>query len=453
MGRSLPLTVAVLLLVLSPLVLSGSVSSVRPPKGAWHGFKEYIKSLPGAGGQETDGGEHDNSADTAGANISSILDITTDLVWSQCAPCTACVPAPTFEPNRSGTFSRLPCRSQTCQRVVVNQTCPAANAAPTDDYCGCVASYGDDTNTTGYLANIVHVRLDPGPRHGVTPLVFGCSGASVGDFSGASGVFGFSRGPLSLVSQLELSWFSYFWASDDSGSDSFIQLGDDKVIRTPSSRSTPLLSSTLYPDLYVVNITGIKVGDELQRDIQAGTFDLRANGSGGVFLSTTVPVTFLEEAAYNVVKKAVARRINATNVDGSALGLDLCYTIQSMANLTVPKLALVFDGTDAVMNLKRSNYFHDNTTGLDCLRLVFHPNERKLALFPKTSLGKSVMKCPIETGLTILPYRGASLLSSLLQTDRNMTYDIANGQRSFSRPWQRRRPRLLRRCTLWHRLC
>lgn len=100
---------------------------------------------------------------------------------------------------------------------------------------------------------------------------------------------------------------------------------------------------------------------------------------------------------------ALARRIKAQPVHGSALGLDLCYTIQSMANLTLPfaKLALVFDGSDGVMNLRRSNYdfFRDNDTGLECL--------------------------------TIVPYTGVSLLGSLVQTDRNMTYDMNNSQLVF----------------------
>ncbi|GJN00106.1 hypothetical protein PR202_ga17266 [Eleusine coracana subsp. coracana] len=414
MGRILQLVVVLLVLVQAPLILSGPVrprpkinrfsSQARPMKfilrsvvkGAGRWIKDQIMS-PSRGRQED---EPDNSADSAGffifnlsigtstpQEIPGILDITSQLVWSQCKPCTTCIPAATFEPNRSATFSRLPCSSQTCQSVV-NQTCAAK-----DGPCGYIATYGDaTTNTTGYLSNDTFT-FDSAQ----VPLVFGCSGASAGDFSGASGVFGFSRGPLSLVSQLQLSWFSYFWASDDSSGDSFVQFGDDEVPRTSNSRSTPVLTNPLYPDLYFVNLTGIKIDGELQRDIPAGTFDLRANGSGGVVLSTTVPATFLEEAAYDVVKKVLSSKIKPKPVNGSALGLDLCYTIQSIASLTLPKIALVFDGADAVMHLKRSNYFfRDNETGLDCL--------------------------------TILPNRGLSLLGSLVQTDRNITYDIADAQ-------------------------
>nr|TKW20847.1 hypothetical protein SEVIR_4G116400v2 [Setaria viridis] len=349
MGRSLLLVVVavvvfLLFLVPPPFVLSAGTMPAKPYKPAalstsgallqWH-TSDYLKSL--SEGQKTDG-KLEIAADTTSyfifnlsvgtsspQNISGILDITTPLVWSQCAPCTACLPppAPTFRPNLLPTFAGLPCASQTCQRML-NQTCAA-------DACGYIGVYGDDTNTTGYLATDTFTFDNVS-----VPMVFGCSGASTGEFSDASGIFGFSRRPLSLVSQLELSWFSYLWA--------------DNATRMKNSLSTPLLTSDLYPEFYFVNLTGIRVDDNKDLgDIPAGTFDFRANGSGGVFLSTTMPVTFLEEVAY-VVKKELASKIESQGpqrANGSALGLDLCYTMESMKNVTVPKLSLVFGGADA----------------------------------------------------------------------------------------------------------
>ncbi|XP_066373311.1 aspartic proteinase nepenthesin-1-like [Miscanthus floridulus] len=431
MGRSLPLVVAaavvlLLVLVLAPLLLAGMY--IRNPKVNYHGgastqrtnsifrgikriWKHRDELTPPSGGQKTD---EVKAAYTAGLfifnlsvgtgaaspqNISGILDITTPLVWSQCAPCSDCLPppAPTFQPDQSPTFAALPCGSDTCQSMLT-QTC-TANATETDqDYCVYTGVYGADTNTTGYLAN---------------DLVFGCSVASVGDFAGASGVFGFSRGPLSLVSQLQLSWFSYFLASDDdsqSGS-SFFQFGGDDVKQTTTttttnsgSAATPLLTGQLHPELCYVNLTGIRVGKDLV-DIPAGTFGLRANGSGGVFLSTTMPVTFLEETAYDMVKQAFVKHFNDTAgvqpVDGSALGLDLCYNYNKIqSNVAVPEMALVFDG-EATMELKEYNYFFADDT----------------------SNGGTGLAC-----LTMLPYQGVSLLGSLLQTGRTMTYDIGNAK-------------------------
>jgi hypothetical protein len=215
------------------------------------------------------------------------------------------------------------------------------------------------------------------------------------------------RAPVPGVAAPDLLVLLLLWESDSDGS-SWFGFGFDSATQTKNSRSTPLIPSvvTPYSDLYIVNLTTIKVnanGEDLD-GIPAGTFDLRPDGSaGGVFLSTTTPVTFLEEAAYDVVKKALAApsiKVQPVN-NGSELGLDLCYTTQSLDNTKpFPTLALVFDGVDAVMKLQRDNYFFsDNESGLDCL--------------------------------TILPFHGRSILGSLLQTGRNMTYDIAGAKHIF----------------------
>ncbi|CAN6221731.1 unnamed protein product [Urochloa humidicola] len=432
MGRTLHLVVVALvisslLLMAVPPALSAAfrppvkigrytIISARMRKQIGNFLKKHaldiiqdVLSTP-AGQKQGDNNNLDTkTADTAGLyifnlsvgtpvqNFSGILDITSELVWAQCE-CSgdACLPPPatTFQASASDTFAGVPCASQTCQSTI-NQPCgndPAAN-------CTYQMLYNDYTNTTGYLANDTFT-------FGQTPVpgvVFGCSDVSSGDFSGASGVLGFSKGNLSLVSQLQLSWFSYLLASDSdvSGSDNnLLQFGDDAVPETENSRSTPLVNNSVYPDLYFVKLTGIMVDGQQLNGIPAGTFDLQPDGSGGAFLSTTIPVTYLEKAAYNVVKQAFLSRIKAEAVNGSALGLDLCYTLQPKDEMTVPKLALVFDGTGATMELKKHNYFYaDNATNLECL--------------------------------TILPIKGGSLLGSLLQTDTNMAYDIHGGRLIF----------------------
>ncbi|EEE53164.1 hypothetical protein OsJ_35998 [Oryza sativa Japonica Group] len=232
---------------------------------------------------------------------------------------------------------------------------------------------GSAANTSGYLATDTFTF----GATAVPGVVFGCSDASYGDFAGASGVIGIGRGNLSLISQLQFGKFSYQLlapeATDDGSADSVIRFGDDAVPKTKRGRLDA---------------------------IPAGTFDLRANGTGGVILSSTTPVTYLEQAAYDVVRAAVASRIGLPAVNGSAaLELDLCYNASSMAKVKVPKLTLVFDG-GADMDLSAANYFYiDNDTGLECL--------------------------------TMLPSQGGSVLGTLLQTGTNMIYDVDAGRLTF----------------------
>uniref|UniRef100_A0A0E0MM38 Peptidase A1 domain-containing protein n=1 Tax=Oryza punctata TaxID=4537 RepID=A0A0E0MM38_ORYPU len=319
-------------------------------------------------------------------NVSGLVHISSQLVWARCSALhTAPAVADAFRPNKSATFSLLPSASEMCPSVLRPETCGDGNNT-TGAHCdGYVSTYGTVANTSGNLATDTFTFGSTS----VPGVVFGCSDATRGDFSGASGVIGLGRGPLSLISQLQLSRFSYqLWAIPmtptprRSPSRPSTAASSDKA-----SRSTPLLSSTMHPNLYYVNLTGIHVDGKRLNDIPAGVFDLKTNGSGGVVLSTTIPVTYLEAAAYRVVRKVVASRINLQPVDGSALGLDLCYSAASMVQVKVPPLKLVFDGAGAEMQLAVANYFlKDDDTGLECLTML-------------PSMGVSVLGSLLQAGI------------------------------------------------------
>ncbi|RCV20237.1 LOW QUALITY PROTEIN: hypothetical protein SETIT_4G040300v2 [Setaria italica] len=160
-----------------------------------------------------------------------------------------CLPPPpiTFEPSTSDNFAKVPCTSQMCQSVI-KQQCgpdPAAN-------CTYLMQCDDYTNTTGYLGKDTFTF----GQTQVPDVVFGCSEASYGDFFGAFGILGFSRGNLS---QLHLSWFSYLLVSDGSESDNLLQFGNDAVPQTENNHSTPLLINEAYPNLYFIKLTGIMI--------------------------------------------------------------------------------------------------------------------------------------------------------------------------------------------------
>jgi hypothetical protein len=156
-------------------------------------------------------------------------------------------------------------------------------------------------------------------------------------------------------------------------------------------------------DLYYVNLTGLQVDGQLLTAIPPGTFDVRPSGSGGVFLSSTLPVTYLEEAAYNVLRQELERRIESQGVAPVRADDDvnnLCFLSTDFSRAKFPRLALLFDGADASMELTVENYFFPAAGGqLTCL--------------------------------TILSSIGGSILGSLLQAGRTMTYDIHGGQLTF----------------------
>ncbi|KAI4974302.1 hypothetical protein ZWY2020_047582 [Hordeum vulgare] len=248
-------------------------------------------------------------------------------------------------------------------------------------------------------------------RTDVPGVVFGCSGNVTlpEQLDGVSGFAGFSRGPLSLVSQLNISSFTYFLAPpDDANAKSFVSWSwggaaddnDDAALvqtTTTGGISTPLVpaTNTPNPNWYYVNLTGVQVDGKLLTAIPAGTFDVQR--SGGVFLSTMLPVTYLAEAAYSVLSRELASRVQSEGVVTPLRGSDgdLCFFTEGLANFKVPTLALVFDGSDAPMELKVENYFLDLGDGYTCLTILPSPHG--------------------------LP---GSVLGSMLQAGRKMTYEI-----------------------------
>ncbi|PUZ59043.1 LOW QUALITY PROTEIN: hypothetical protein GQ55_4G010000 [Panicum hallii var. hallii] len=318
--------------------------------------------------------------------ISGVLDISSQLVWMRCdTNCTACPQSASyFLTQKSETFNFLSCADNNYCRYCSDEM---------NDRCGYTAEYSDSSMYTAFDSFTFDTTA--------VTMLFVCTeiDSAAGDYSGASGVIGLGRGQLSLVSQLGLSNFSYFLAPDvgdsDSDSQSQVQLGGVAVPQTGRVHTTPLYRSSLYTDPYYIRLTGIRVDG----------FDFRSDGSGGAFLSTTMPFTYLLSDAYAVVREAFASRIFAQPLGQGSLD-PLCYSKQSMTGVEFPKLTLVFEGEDAALELRTDNYF--------------------LSVGNDDDQNGSELVC-----LTVLPSTGASLLGSLLQTGTTMIYDLNGEQLTF----------------------
>lgn len=422
--------VLLLLLLVAPLFSSAAVRRPSPRTGKFltqavrsivkESAKDYLKNSAQQGGMDLSGRRNNDdqlgsaAADTYGAlifnlsigmapqQIPVILDITSELIWVQCGSCPACLrdtplETPTFMPDPTHYVG---CDTQYCQSVLhgVERNCNDEN--PACQYELDFYPVNSGWYTSGYLAN---ETFNFGPAS-VAGIVFGCTrDIKLPDLAGSSGFLGFNRGPLSLVTQLEIPRFSYFIAPDDP-TESFVSWDWDTAAAVPGqgSRSTPLLAPSANQNpYYYVRLSGLLVDGQHLTTIPAGTFDVQADGSGGVFMSTTLPLTYLEETAYNVLRQELVSKIQSQDVFPVPGQPDhLCFLTQSIANAKVPKIALVFDGAEAVMELTVKNYFFDIAeTGQTCM--------------------------------SILPSTGGSVLGSLLQAGRTMTYDIHGGQLTF----------------------
>ncbi|MQL85726.1 hypothetical protein Taro_018246 [Colocasia esculenta] len=301
----------------------------------------------------------------------AILDTGSDLIWTQCKPCTQCYRQKTaiFDPSSSKSFSKLPCSSKLC-RALPTSTC--------DSDCQYVYSYGDYSSTQGVLATETftfgYTSSSSKKAVSVAGIGFGCSGSNEGKgFEQAAGLVGLGRGPLSLNSQLGVGKFSYCLTKlDDSSKKSPLLLGSVAKLSSGHAQSTPLLRSATQPSFYYLSLKGITVG-ATALSIPKDTFAFSDDGSGGLIIDSGTSITYLEKAAYGPLKKAFLSQVKLPVGNGSDVGLDLCFQLpeggSSADGVEVPKLVLHLDGAD--MQLPAENYMIlDGSSGQLCLMVM-----------------------------------------------------------------------------------
>ncbi|XP_019417869.1 PREDICTED: aspartic proteinase nepenthesin-1 [Lupinus angustifolius] len=297
------------------------------------------------------------SIGTPPVSYPAVLDTGSDLIWTQCKPCTKCYnqPTPIFDPKKSSTFSKLSCSSSLCN-ALPSSTC--------NDGCQYMYSYGDYSVTQGILATETFTFGDSK----VHEIGFGCGEDNEGDgFQQASGLVGLGRGPLSLVSQLKEPKFSYCLTNMDDSKTSVLLLGS--LPRVKGKEITiPLVKNPLHPSFYYLSLLGITVGDT-QLSIEKSTFEVGNDGSGGLIIDSGTTITYLEEGAFSELKKEFTYQTNLPIDNSGAEGLDLCFTLPTDATqVEIPKLVFHFKGGDLV--LPAENYIiADSNLGVACLAM------------------------------------------------------------------------------------
>ncbi|PUZ72322.1 hypothetical protein GQ55_2G384700 [Panicum hallii var. hallii] len=332
--------------------------------------------------------------------LTAVLDTGSDLIWTQCdAPCRRCFPqpAPLYAPARSATYANLSCGSKLCEALPSPRSSRCSAPEPG---CAYYYSYGDGSSTDGVLATDAFTFSAAATVHG---LAFGCGTDNLGGTDNSSGLVGMGRGPLSLVSQLGVTRFSYcFTPFNDTTTSSPLFLGSSARL-SPAAKSTPFLLNPAGPrrsSYYYLSLEGITIGDTLL-PIDPAVFQLTASGRGGIIIDSGTTFTALEERAFVVLARAVAARVARPLASGAHLGLSLCFAApegRAPDAVGVPRLVLHFDGAD--MELPRASVVvEDKVAGVACLGVV--------------------------------SARGMSVLGSMQQQNMHFLYDIERDLLSF----------------------
>ncbi|CAI0433757.1 unnamed protein product [Linum tenue] len=82
--------------------------------------------------------------------ILAVADTGSDVVWTQCKPCSSCYDqdAPIFDPAASSSYKTVPCSSNACSSLQAE----GAYCSSTDAVCHYKVGYGDRSHTYGDLA-------------------------------------------------------------------------------------------------------------------------------------------------------------------------------------------------------------------------------------------------------------------------------------------------------------
>ncbi|XP_022773823.1 aspartic proteinase nepenthesin-1-like [Durio zibethinus] len=293
-------------------------------------------------------------------SYSAILDTGSDLIWTQCKPCSQCFSqtTPIFDPKKSSTFSKLSCSSQLCA-ALPQSIC--------DDGCQYLYAYGDYSSTQGVMGTETFTF----GKVSVPKIGFGCGEDNEGDgFSQGAGLVGLGRGPLSLVSQLKEPKFSYCLTSIDETQKSTLLMGSIASVNSTSGaiKTTPLILNPSQPSFYYLSLQGISVGST-RLPIKKSTFALQDDGTGGLIIDSGTTITYLEESAFDLVKKEFTSQMKLSVDNSGSTGLELCFSLPSgSTQVDVPKLVFHFDGAD--LDLPGENYMiADSSSGVICLAM------------------------------------------------------------------------------------
>ncbi|CAM0944491.1 unnamed protein product [Alopecurus aequalis] len=305
-----------------------------------------------------------------------IIDTGSDVSWVHCTSSNGSVP---FDPVKSTTYVPFSCGSAPC-----TQLGEEGNGCSSSE-CQYIVKYLDGSNTTGTYGSDTLVLT---ASETVPNFQFGCSHSAGGFDDQTDGLMGLGGDVESLVSQTAATYgkaFSYC-LPETSSSPGFLTLGAPNS--TAGFVTTPMLRSQTVPTIYGILLEDIAVDGKLL-GISPTVF---INGS--VMDSGTV-ITRLPTRAYSALRSAFRAGMTDYKRAPALSLLDTCYDFTGLNNISIPTVALVFDG-GAVVDLVPNGIMISVSDSAGCLafgassRLSLIGNVQQRAFEVLHDVGKSV---------------------------------------------------------------
>ncbi|KAK8593921.1 hypothetical protein V6N13_042526 [Hibiscus sabdariffa] len=304
------------------------------------------------------------SIGTPAFEIVAVADTGSDLVWTQCKPCSKCFKqeAPIFDPGQSSTYKPISCDASQCQSFTQTR-------CSTNNTCQYSVLYADNTYSIGDVAvDTITLASTTGSPVSFPNTAIGCGHDNYQDTDGKnSGVIGLGGDEFSLISQMGSSIagkFSYcLLPITETTKSSEMNFGSSALVSGPGVVSTPLIKLASLPSFYYLHLEAVSVGTKRinYADVSLGKPDTKGN----IIIDSGTTLTLLPSGIHSKLESAVASQINATRVHVPEI-TSLCYDAKT--EFAVPDITMHFAGAD--VKLQRSNTFISVSDNVTCLAIV-----------------------------------------------------------------------------------
>lgn len=319
------------------------------------------------------------SLGTPPIEVVGIVDTGSDLIWTQCLPCTSCYnqTIPLFDPTNSSSYKSIPCGSTSCGELAK----PICNEV--DFTCEYNFSYGDGSHSIGNLASetltLGGTNINNNSIMSLPNVLFGCGHDTGGTFdSSGSGIIGLGSGNLSLISQLGnqknhlfsfgSKAFSYCLVPSSINSTSKISFGNDAVVSGDGIVTTPIVTKT--PEtFYYLTLEGISVGTERFAFAYPNN-NVHDVGvvEGNIIIDSGTTLTLVPEQIFNDLVLGLDRVIRLEKVRDPNGLLSVCYKSNVGDNVKLPIITVHFKGGD--VRLKPVNTFSWVNDDVFCFTMI-----------------------------------------------------------------------------------
>ncbi|XP_048132138.1 aspartic proteinase CDR1-like [Rhodamnia argentea] len=290
------------------------------------------------------------------ATIVGIADTGSDLIWTQCKPCTDCFKQapPLFDPSKSSTYKDVSCRASLCG-AVSQTSCGEGEAAGLCEYS---YSYGDSSYTLGTLATETFTIGSTSGRPVSFPnVLFGCGHENGGNFGGGqmNGIVGLGGGDASLISQMGKATggkFSYCLVPffSERGRSSKLNFGANAVVAGSGVVSTPLIQGE-QKTFYYLTLEAVSVG---KTRIDFPSEGPSATDGGNIIIDSGTTLTLLPSDFYTQIEAAMAKSVKLPSASDPSQILSLCYKAATDVGLNIPTVTFHFKGADVGLGMANS---------------------------------------------------------------------------------------------------